>query len=69
MLLFRRVKPQNAIVLPPGSVGSESVKGDNVIYSTKQTLKRRNISRVERAKVKKLQASKQTQWMIADVIK
>jgi hypothetical protein len=40
-----------------------------MIYSPKETIKRANISRFEREKLKKLQRSKQTQWMIAGIIK
>ena len=40
-----------------------------MIYSQKTTYKRKNISREERQKLKKLQAAKQTQWMIAGIIK
>ena len=40
-----------------------------MIYSQKTTQQRKNISRFEREKLKKLQASKQTQWMIASIIK
>ncbi len=40
-----------------------------MIYSQKTTLKRKNISGVERDKLKKLQQSKPTQWMIAGMIR
>jgi hypothetical protein len=40
-----------------------------MIYSQKTTLQRRNISRFEREKLKKLQAQKQTRWMIAGIIR
>ncbi len=35
-----------------------------MIYSQKTALERRNLSRFEREMVKKLQAKKQTRWMI-----
>ncbi len=40
-----------------------------MIYSQKTTYQRKNISREERQKLKKLKACKPTQWMIVGVIK
>ena len=40
-----------------------------MIYSQKTTQKRRNISHFEREKLKKLQAKKETRWMIAAIIR
>lgn len=40
-----------------------------MIYSPKTTQNLRNISCIERQKLKKLRAKKQTQWMIEGIIK